>query len=110
MTRQEILDKISQLDARERQLSAEVRQMLRSTTGVIGTWIAGTLTVGGIAASWATLGISLGVSILGTAWFVKETVDKAKADNRLKKIEEEIDAIGQQKENLRVLLPTAPPP
>lgn len=110
MTRQEILDQIGELDARERLLNAEARRMLQSLTGNAGTWIAGALTAGGIAASWATLGISLGVSALGALWFAKETVDKVKAKNRLKRLNDELDAIRQQKENLEFQLSLTPPP
>jgi hypothetical protein len=90
---------LRRLGERDAALRAELRTYAEA--GYTSTWIAGALTVGGVAAAWATFGVSLAVSIGGAIWFAKETVETRKIKHRMRDIMDELDDIERRQRALR---------
>lgn len=107
-TRQQVLADLAAVQQRQTQLKTESDKLIGTLTGWRGTAVGGILTVGGIAASWATFGISLAASLVGAAWFSKETVDKVKARKKLKKINDELSSLAVRSQALQAELASAP--
>ncbi len=106
----ELLDELRAIDERQEQLLGDAARINSTLTGHTGTVIAGALTAGGIAASFATLGLSLTISIAGGIWFAKETIEKTKARRRLAAINDELISLSVRRRTLQADLPNAPPP
>jgi hypothetical protein len=109
-SRTDLLKELNIIEKQERQLLDEIARINAALTGNTGTVIAGTLTAGGIAASWATFGLSLAVSVACGIWFAKETIEKTKARRRVAAINDELMSLGERRRALQAALANAPPP
>jgi DNA repair exonuclease SbcCD ATPase subunit len=111
---QKILADLKEIEQRRRKLEAERQKHIKTLTSQRNTVIAGIITVGGIAASWATFGISLGASLVGAGWFAKETVEKIKIQKKLSVINDKLQSLNARgnalQEELAQIARGIPPP